>query len=208
VFYRYASSTCLELTAKSAGFSTQAPGLGDAPPAKAIDSRHQAWEWQLPEDPAHLWDALLALDSDSRATLFAHCAALTINVVKEPWNRRPGAMAHGDRLAQAVRLDMAAAGWAPTVDNYLSRVTKARILEAVREAKGDAAAQLIDHLKKPDMAREAERLLAGTGWLPEALRVTPVDTPIGETAAEALPAFFTEAANDGDSFGANAIAAE
>ena len=73
-------------------------------------------------------------------------------------------------LARAVGLDMAAAGWTPTVDNYLGRVTKARILEAVREAKGDASAQLIDHLKKPDMAKEAERLLAGTGWLPEPLR--------------------------------------
>ena len=42
---------------------------------------------------------------------------------------------------------MAEAGWRPTVDNYLGRVTKARILEAVREAKGDAAAQLIDHCR-------------------------------------------------------------
>ena len=45
---------------------------------------------------------------------------------------------------------MATAGWAPAADNYLGRVTKARILEAVREAKGDVAAQLINHLKKPD----------------------------------------------------------
>ena len=59
-----------------------------------------------------------------------------------------------------------AAHWTPTVNTYLGRVSKARILEAVRDVKGDASAQLIDHLKKPDMAREAERLLAGTGWLP------------------------------------------
>ena len=51
---------------------------------------------------------------------------------------------------------MAAAGWTPTVDNYLGRVTKARILEAVREAKGEQSAQLIDHLKKAEMAEEAE----------------------------------------------------
>jgi ParB family chromosome partitioning protein len=53
----------------------------------------------------------------------------------------------------------------------LGRVTKPRIIEAVREAKGDATAVLIEHLKKGDMAREAERLLAGTGWLPEPLRL-------------------------------------
>lgn len=28
---------------------------------------------------------------------------------------------------------------------------------------------MIDHLRKPDMAREAERLLEGSGWLPEPL---------------------------------------
>ena len=49
--------------------------------------------------------------------------------------------------------------WTPTVDGYLGRVTKAQILDAVREAKGEASAQLIEHLKKGDMAREAERLL-------------------------------------------------
>ena len=59
----------------------------------------------------------------------------------------------------------------PTVDNYLGRVTKPRILEAVREAKGEPSAQLIDHLKKADMAKEAERLLDGSGWLPEPLRL-------------------------------------
>jgi ParB family chromosome partitioning protein len=49
-------------------------------------------------------------------------------------------------------------------------VTKARILQAVREARGEHAAQLIDHLKKGEMAEKAQDLLAGSGWLPEPLR--------------------------------------
>jgi ParB family chromosome partitioning protein len=77
-------------------------------------------------------------------------------------------------------------------------VPKARILEALREVKGEASAQLIDHLKKPDMAREAERLLAGTGWVPEPLRTT--DTPLAEaeseSCGEALPAFLGDAEDD------------
>lgn len=88
----------------------------------------------------------------------------------EPWNRRPRAAAHADRLAQAVDLDMTAAGWKPTVDNFLGRVTKARILQAVSQAKGQRAADRIEHLKKGDMAAEAQTLLADTGWLPEPLR--------------------------------------
>ena len=98
------------------------------------------------------------------------------------------------KAAEAVGLDMVAAGWRPTVDNYLSRVTKPRILEAVREAKGDHAAQLLDHLKKGDMAQEAERLLDSTGWLPEPLRLTDgvpsSDLPAG--VVETLPAFLTD----------------
>jgi ParB family chromosome partitioning protein len=164
-FYRFSSGTCLEISAKSASFSIQAPGLADSASAKAIEARHQQWAKQLPKGEDDLWDALMAYDGDSQAALFAHCASLSVNAVHEPWNRNPRRFAHADTLARAMKLDMAAAGWSPTVDNYLGRVPKARILEAVREAKGDASARLIDHLRKPDMAREAERLLAGTGWV-------------------------------------------
>ena len=96
---------------------------------------------------------------------------------------------------------MVEAGWRPTVDNYFGRVTKPRILEAVREAKGEQSAQLIDHPKKAEMAKEAERLLDGTGWLPEPLRLaTTVADDVadgGETGeAEALPAFLADEDED------------
>ena len=182
-FYHYGTHTCLEITAKSAGFGVQAPGLNDTALAKAINERHERWAKRLPEDAGALWDALLALDGDDRTALFAHCASVSVNAVHEAWNRSPGRAAHANQLARSVGLDMVAAGWAPTVENYLGRVTKARILEAVREAKGEASVQLIEHLKKPDMAKEAERLLAGCGWLPEPLR-----TSDAEAEAETQPA--------------------
>jgi ParB family transcriptional regulator, chromosome partitioning protein len=169
-FYRSPSGSCLEISAKSASLSAQAPGLADSISAKAIAGRHQQWAQQLPKDDKRLWDVLVAFDADSQAALFAHCAALSINAVDEPWNRSPQRLAHADTLAHAVSLNMTAAGWSATVENYLGRVPKARILEAVREAKGEAAAQVIDHLKKPEMAKAAERLLADTAWLPEPLR--------------------------------------
>jgi ParB family transcriptional regulator, chromosome partitioning protein len=200
-FYRMSSGTCLEISAKSASFSTQAPGLADSTSAKAIEARHQQWAKQLPKDEDDLWAALVAFDGDSQAALFAHCASLSVNAVHEPWNRSPGRLAHADTLARAMNLNMAAAGWSPTVDNYLGRVRKARILEAVREAKGEASAHLIDHLKKPDMAKEAERILAGTGWLPEQLRTA--DTQVTEVngqpkgGADPLPAFLAYGEDDG-----------
>jgi ParB family chromosome partitioning protein len=191
-FYFRGSASCLEVTAKSAGFGAQAPGLSDSTTAKAIEKRHERWEHQLPQDPAELWEELTSLDADSRAALMAHCVSLSVNAVHEPWRSGAERIAHADQLAVALGLDMAAAGWTPTADNYLGRLTKARILEAVREAKGDASVQLIDHLKKPDMAREAERLLAGSGWLPEPLRTQAADAE-GDAPAAAeegpLPAF-------------------
>ncbi|GGA51743.1 DNA-binding protein [Nitratireductor aestuarii] len=162
VFYHYGTDSCLELDLKGVSFGIQAPGLSDSAAAEAIRARHDDWAKALPKDPDGLWDALQAWDSNSRSALFAHVVSLSVNAVHEAWNRRPRALAHADRLAQAVALDMTAAGWRPTVDAFLGRVTKARILRAVAEAKGQRAADRIAHLKKGDMAAEAETLLACT----------------------------------------------
>jgi ParB family chromosome partitioning protein len=170
LFYRYTSESCVEIDVKSVLFGSQAPGLNDTGIAKAVDDPHRCWSEQLPQESGDVWDVLLAFDTDSRQVLFAHCVALSINGVHESWNRRPRALAHADRIAEAIGLDTAAAGWSPTVDNYLGRVTKARILQAVREANGEQAAQLMNHLKKGEMAETAQELLAGSGWLPEPLR--------------------------------------
>jgi ParB family chromosome partitioning protein len=196
LFYRFGLDSCLEVEAKSVLFGTQIEGLGDMPYATAIDARHGTWAAQLPRDTADLWDALRGLHSDSRQALFAHCVGLTVNATCQPYDRRPKAIAHADQLADAVGLDMAAAGWRPTVAGYLSRVTKAQILEAVREAKGEQAAQLIEDLKKPDMAREAERLLEGTGWLPEPLRMRGVEGSESAGDPASLPAFLADDSDD------------
>ena len=185
VFYPYALDSCVELTIKSVGFSAQAPGLADSAAAKASGERQQAWREALPKEASDLWDALAGFDGDSRARLFAHCMAQGVNACVEPYNRRPRAIAHAERLAQAVDLDMVAAGWIPTVETYLGRVTKARILLAVEEARGSRAATGIDHLKKGEMAEKAEALLAGSGWLPEPLRTPGRAMPEPVEATEA-----------------------
>ncbi|WP_214650092.1 ParB/RepB/Spo0J family partition protein, partial [Palleronia pontilimi] len=174
LFYRYALDSCIEIEPRSAAFGAQAPGLGDTSYALAIDTRSESWAKNLPKAPEDLWDVLIEWDSDSREGLFAHCVAMCVNAVHDPHYRKPRQMAHAGSLAATIGLDMAAAGWTATADSYFGRVTKARILDAVREAKGDAAADRIAGLKKPEMVTAAEELLDGAGWLPDPLRTPPL----------------------------------
>jgi len=228
-FQRTSSSGgCLEASVRHVFFSVQAADLKDSPSAKSVAERQEAWKTDIPQDDQALWDRLDGLDDTSRLALLAHCVSYGVNALFEKVDRYGGAglsqhgldrrLGHADRLARAVGLDMVEAGWKPSVENYLGRVTKPRILEAVREAKGERSAQLIDHLKKADMAKEAERLLTDTGWLPEPLRAADaepaMDGPIeGEREAETLPEFLAgddddTAAEDVDEPRPHVIAAE
>lgn len=208
--YHYSAPTgCLEVSVRHRYLSSQGSDLADSPSVKAIGERFDAWKADLPSDEAALWDWIAALDEASRMALLAHCVSYGVNALYERPNPHSasGISQHGldrrlagaDRIARATAMDMVLdAGWRPTVENYLGRVTKTQILAAVREGAGERAAQLIDHLKKGDMAKEAERLLADTGWLPEPLRLVDLD---GDASAdtngevEALPDFL---AGDGD----------
>lgn len=163
--------SCLEIEPKSAVLRGHAPGIDDAPASRALALRHDQWARQMPSDRPGLWAFVAGLDHDSRMDLLAYETARTVNGVQVASDRRPRALAHADALAHAVGLDMAV-WWAPTVDGYLGRVTKARILEAVREDVSAEAAERIAGLKKPAMAEEAERLLAGSRWLPAVLRMS------------------------------------
>jgi ParB family chromosome partitioning protein len=207
LFYRYGAESCLEIEAKSVMFGAQAPGLADTPLAARVDARHEAWAAQLPEDSGALWDSLTAFDTDSREALFAHCVALTLNATHDAYNRRPRALTHAGRLAETMSLDLVAAGWLPTAENYLGRVTKAQILEAVREAKGEQAAQRLDGLKKGDMAEAAAQMLAGSGWLPEPLRTRGVES-VAMTAEAGIIAMEPDPVEDHERVEPHEIAAE
>lgn len=168
-FYRGTEATCLEIKPASSALTSHADGIEDTAPGKALADRHAGWATDLPRDPADLWGFIAGLDQASVLALFAHCAALTVNAVLLPWDRKPRVHETADRLASALALDMTA-HWAPTERTYLGRVTKAYILAAVREAVSDEAAARIAGMKKQPMAEAAEQLLAGTGWLPVLLR--------------------------------------
>jgi len=214
-FYRFAGSeTCLELDVRSSALEAHAPDLGESDVANRMSARQARWAGMLPKNPADLWDALVAFDADSLAALFAWCVSTGINALQVPHIRRSRELAHADRLADHVDLDMRR-HWSATTKSFFSKVTKSQILATLREVKGEAAAQMIDHLKKSDMAVEAERLVAGASWLPAPLRstqergphalvarsATTVEAPAqpasegsedADSEAVTLPAFLTE----------------
>ncbi|MEW9854637.1 ParB/RepB/Spo0J family partition protein [Novosphingobium sp. M1R2S20] len=169
LFYRGFGKSCLEITAKSEELGSHAEGIADSKAGEALVARHDQWGAQLPTEAADLWPFLAGLDADSRTELLAHCASLTVNAVKVPWERSTGRIEAADKLGRAVSLDMTAT-WEPTARSYFGRVTKAQIAQAVSEAVTPEAAERIAPMKKADMAEAAEQLVAGTGWLPALLR--------------------------------------
>jgi ParB family transcriptional regulator, chromosome partitioning protein len=191
LFYSYAEAGCLEVRPTVTPLSSHADGIEDTPLAARASEQHEAWAERMPRDVADLWGFIVGLDDGKRLALLAHCAARTVNALRLPWDRKPRSLQTADRLASALALDVAK-DWTPTVDSYLGRVTKAHIVEAVSEGVSEDAARRIADMKKPDMAQAAEQLLAGTGWLPTALRTSqpeaeqsaPVEGAEAESVAE------------------------
>jgi ParB family chromosome partitioning protein len=188
-FYRGVDAHTLEIRPNSPHLGGHADGIEDTAAAKALADRHAGWAADMPRDVADLWGFIAGLDQASVMALFAHCASQTVNALKLSWENRPRAHRTADRLATAVVLDMTA-HWTPSVRTYLGRVTKAHILDAVREAVGDEAAERIASMKKQPMAEAAEQLLAGTGWLPPLLRT---GQPAWLDGQQANPEPFAEA---------------
>ncbi len=138
---------------------------------------------KLPQDKAALWDALAALSGADLDELLAFAVARSVSL-------STGQCALTDKYVQALGLQMHD-HFAPTVANYLGRVSKEQILEALTEAdkvkdEDDRAALLA--LKKGALAAEAETRLTGTGWVPALMRMPEVKPVAKQGKAKGKPA--------------------
>ena len=185
LFYGHAGEGCLDIRLVSDGLERGAEGIEDSPAAKALGGRHEAWLRALPQEVEGFWDWLLAQDTATQLDLLAYCAGCSVNAVKKAQERADAErFVHADQLAAALALDMTQ-WWQPTGASYLSRVSKAKVLEAVSEGVTKGAAENLAKLKKDALVTHAEERLAGTGWLPAVLRRKLPEADAPEIAAAA-----------------------
>jgi ParB family chromosome partitioning protein len=160
----YYGQTCVvNVSAKPRhGLAADAPDVEESPAAKGLDEVCEAWIKRLPQAPDALLAELLALPQQELLSLLAVCVARTVDATTSR-EEVPAC-----QLAQAVGLDMHA-WWKPTAAGYFEHVSKAQVIEAVQSFAADQV-QRIGMLKKHELAAEAERLAAGSSWLPAMLR--------------------------------------
>jgi ParB family chromosome partitioning protein len=113
------------------------------------------FNWLLERDQAELHD------------LLAFCTAASINTVTGRENKPSDDVA---ALMTALNLDMAD-WWEATPENYLSHVSKDRILSVVTEAASADKADAMRGLKKEQLMQKADEELSGLRWLPDNLKV-------------------------------------
>ncbi len=165
VFRLHGAESSLQLAATVARLHEPSNG------AHALDVLHEQWAERIPGDPKSLWDWCLAQEQDTLAELLAYCAARTVNAVQAKHDRPDrGRLAHATTLAAALNLDMGQ-WFTPTAANFFARVGRPTILAALSQAKGTPVKRSWTKLTKAALAAHAEREIAGTGWLPQPLKV-------------------------------------
>lgn len=165
LLYHASDASCLEVSARHLSLHNHAAEIADGEAGRRIAARQGAWQKKLPEALDDLWDVLTGMAQAEQLELLAHCVSLTIDAAHDNRSNKP----HANMLASALRLDMSHY-WQPTVANYLGRVSKDRVSEAVSEGVSLEAAVNLGGLKKQAMAEAAQQRLAGRNWLPPILR--------------------------------------
>ena len=131
---------------------------------EAMQTAKAAWVERLPEQRGEWLGWLIALDQHDLLELLASCSALSVSALPSE-----GVAASANAIADAVGLNMAD-WWEPTAEGYLNHVSKAQIVEALREAGPGLVDEGVAAMKKDVLVVRAAARLAGTHWLPKPLQ--------------------------------------
>ncbi|MGY6271294.1 hypothetical protein ACXIUT_16510 [Achromobacter denitrificans] len=158
-------------------------GIKDSSAWAAVHAQIDAVMMNVPEDNAAVLPWLL---NQSHTDLIDLPAVLTsVSLYRRQSNSYGEEPRHLGRLGELIGLDMGK-WWKPTAQSYLAHVSKERIAAVVTEAVDAEQVKPLLAMKKAQAAAAAEELLEGKGWVPELMRVQPlqvamaVEHPMGE----------------------------
>jgi ParB family chromosome partitioning protein len=126
----------------------------------ALKSRRESWISKLPTDSNLLLPWLLEQPDSTVQELLALCTSISLDAVQSSDD-----VNSADPIARATALDMSD-WWAPTASGYLGKIKKEQILEIVKSTVSPTEAARLEKMKKTDMAKAAEAILADKRWLP------------------------------------------
>jgi len=160
------TGAALQITAQAPvhALTAAAHDLKTAPAWLALDTARGAWIERLPQDRTAWFAWLLELPQAELLDLLAMCAASTVSALPST-----GTAFEANALAVAVGLDMAD-WWTPTAEGFLNHVSKAQIVQALKEAAPGLAADGVESMKKDVLVNTASARIAGKRWLPTPLR--------------------------------------
>ena len=131
---------------------------------QAVEDAKGRWRERLAEQRGEWFALLVGLPQAELIELLGLCAALAVNALPSV-----NAARDADAIARAVGVDMAD-WWEPTAEGFLNHVSKAQIVQALKEAGPEMARDGVENMKKDALVNRAAGRLRGTRWLPATLR--------------------------------------
>jgi ParB family transcriptional regulator, chromosome partitioning protein len=164
-----ADRSAMQITATAASHAlvSVADDLKSGRAFQVVEAAKAKWRERLPDQRGEWFGWLIGLSQPELLELLGLCATLTVNAL-------PAASAAFDAnaIARAAGLDMAD-WWEPTAEGFLNHVSKAQIVQALKDAGPDLARDGVEGMKKDVLVNAAASRLAGTRWLPVPLRASP-----------------------------------
>ena len=175
LFQGYDSNRLVQVNIERTYLKSDAENIEQSKAATALAEKHQYWQECIKaaeQGDKTLFEWLLEQDLTVLHDLLAYCTAVSINSVSDRENTPSQDVA---AFMTALNLDMAD-WWEATGENYLSHVSKERILTIMADAISPQHAHSMSGLKKADLVRQAEQALSGLRWLPDNLEVKASST--------------------------------
>jgi ParB family chromosome partitioning protein len=154
----------INATASAHALLSVADDLKEGRAFQAVADAKARWRERLPEQRGEWFAWLVDLPQAELLDLLGLCAALSVNALPSV-----NAAHDANAIGRAVGLDMAD-WWEPTAEGFLNHVSKAQIVQALKEAGPELARDGVEGMKKDVLVNTAAGRLRGTRWLPAALR--------------------------------------